>query len=96
MADTFKIWISVECGHPRASLRVKASDTIDNVKQLCVICWWLRGHSPRSDFSLRYPAVLNVGLAGTCTIGQLGIRPGGTIIIRADHGIEPEAWMVFE
>ena len=93
MAGTFQIWISVECGHPRASLRVQDNDTMDNVKLRCVICWWLRGRSPRSNFSLHYPAVLNEGLAGTCTIGQLGIRSGGTIIIRADHGIEPEAWM---
>ena len=96
MEDTFQIWISAESGHPRAPLPVKASDTIDNVKQLCLVAWWIRGHTPRSSFSLHYPAVRNVGLAGTFTIGQLGIRPEGTIIIKADLAIAPEQWMIFD
>ena len=61
---------------------MEESDSIDNIKALIIIAFWLRGHSPGSSFTLLFEGV---ELRGEWTIGQLGIRHGDDIIIRADY-----------
>ena len=86
-----RVWIVGTGGAPRAQARalldVEASDTIDNVRQLIVIQFWLRaGKSPGGSFSLLYQGLQ---LHGASTLEELGIRGGSEILIRADEEYTP-------
>ena len=80
-----QVWITALAGAPRAPLLVEASDRIDDVKKLIVMAFWLRGHTPQSDFSLHYN---NEELSGETTIQELGIESDATIFITAHDSID--------
>ena len=87
-----RVWIVGTGGAPgarqaRAPLDVEDSDTIENVKQLIVIQFWLStGLAPGGPFSLLYQGVQ---LLGETTLEELGIRGGSEILIRADEEYTP-------
>ena len=76
-----RIWVTVPEGGRAPLDRVLASDTIDNVKQLITIQFWLSGHTPESPFSLHYKSKK---LCDKRTLEDYNIVDGTSIVIKAE------------
>ena len=76
-----RIWITVPEGARAPLDNVEASDTIDNVKQLITIQFWLSGLTPGSPFSLHYKCQ---ELRGESTLEDHNIVDGTSIVIQAE------------
>ena len=76
-----RIWVTGSEGGRAPLDRVLPSDTIENIKQLITIQFWLAGHSPGSPFSLHYKSMK---LCDKRTLEDYNIVDGTSIVIKAE------------